>query len=381
MAARDQRKGVAPVTYVMLGLMALAVVLGFCLHGEWRAFFEASREGALMALIGVLAYVGLESRVARISAWFLLSGFLCFLVACNVGIAAVIIGAFGKHTSLHSLSPGTIRLLEWVAAASVLAALMSLAPLFKSSRRLCSTITGNAEWTSIRVMALGGVIAITLLLFVPICALGDAPMLVLLQQDGDLSKKLADGMINASSQLSGEMYDLCWSLLASTLAVGLGVRRDWKECLERLGMVRLSPRQIGVALGFTVLVYGLSEGLDLVISLVWGFFNWPMTDEKAYETIFKAFGSPVGAIVVGVSAGFGEEVLVRGMLQPRLGILLSSLFFTALHAYQYNWDALLSVFLFGLALGLIRKKTNTSVCVIVHGGYDFVLMMSDALSK
>jgi len=39
------------------------------------------------------------------------------------------------------------------------------------------------------------------------------------------------------------------------------------------------------------------------------------------------------------------------------------------------------VFVFGLALGLVRKGTSTSVCVIVHGGYDFVVMMIDVLSK
>ena len=75
----------------------------------------------------------------------------------------------------------------------------------------------------------------------------------------------------------------------------------------------------------------------------------------------------------------GEEVIVRGMLQPRLGILLSNLYFTALHAYQYNWDAPLSVFVFGLALGLVRKGTSTSVCVIVHRRSDFVVVMIDAL--
>ena len=377
----DQRQWLAPVAYVLLGVMGLAVVLGFCLHGEWRAFFKASQEGALMALTGVLAYMGLKSSVARTSAWLLLGGLLSLLVACNVGFTAAINGVHGKSLSLHSLSPEAIRLLGCVAVASVLAALTSLVPLFKSSHRLCSAITGNTEWTSVRVMALGGVLAITLLLFVPICSMGEAPILALLQQDGYLSKKLLDGMSNTSGQLSGEMYELCWSLLAAMLAVGLGVRRNWRQCLNRLGLVRLSPRQIVVALGLTVLVYGLSEGLDLVISHIWGFFDWPTTDEKSYEAIFKAFSSPVGAIVVGVSAGFGEEVLVRGMLQPRLGILLSSLFFTALHAYQYNWDALSSVFVFGLALGLIRKKTNTSVCVIIHGGYDFLIMMIDVLSK
>ena len=379
MEVRDQGQGVAPVTYVLLVLMALALVLGFCLPGEWGAFFKASQDGVLMALTGVLAYVGLKSRVARTSAWLLLGACLTLLVLFNVVFAAAICGAFGKHTSLHALPPDAIRVVGCVLVVSVLAALASLVPLFKSSHRLCAAITGNSEWTSVRVLAFGGVVAITLLLFVPICTLGKAPMLALLQQDGDLSKKLVDEMSNSANRLSGDIYDLCWSLFASTLAVGFGVRRNWRECLDRLGIVKLSPRQIVVALGLTALVYAMSEGLDLMISRVWVFFDWPVTGEKAYEVMFKAFSSPFGAMVIGVTAGFGEEVLVRGILQPRLGILLSSLFFTALHAYQYNWDALLSVFLFGLTLGLIRKKTNTSVCVIVHGGYDFVLTMIAAL--
>ena len=62
-------------------------------------------------------------------------------------------------------------------------------------------------------------------------------------------------------------------------------------------------------------------------------------------------------------------------MQPRLGILLSNLLFTALHAWQYNWDGLLSVFLIGLVLGVIRKKTNTTTSAVVHGTYDFTLIM------
>lgn len=65
-------QGVAPVAYVLLGLLALAVLLGFCLNGEWGAFLKASWEGAFMALLGILAYMGLESRIARAFAWLLL---------------------------------------------------------------------------------------------------------------------------------------------------------------------------------------------------------------------------------------------------------------------------------------------------------------------
>jgi len=79
--------------------------------------------------------------------------------------------------------------------------------------------------------------------------------------------------------------------------------------------------------------------------------------------------------VIGITAGLGEELAVRGALQPRLGILLSNLFFTSLHALQYNWDSLLVVFVVGLICGLVRKRTNTSTSAIVHGVYNFTLIM------
>src|SRR4029453_17037116 len=97
--------------------------------------------------------------------------------------------------------------------------------------------------------------------------------------------------------------------------------------------------------------------------------GWPQTDENAFGELLKFAMSPIGAAVIGITAGLGEELAVRGVLQPRMGILLSNLFFTALHAFQYNWDALLVVFFVGLVLGLIRKRTNTTTSAIVHGTY------------
>ena len=308
---------------------------------------------------------------------------LVSLVVVNVALVALVFtdGAAEKEISLNYLSWVPTRILAIVTTASLMAALTALLPILKSYRRICSVITGNEEWTSVRVMALGVVVAISLLLFVPLLALGEAPLLALIKKDSPVVAEVLDEARDSASILRGEMYSLTWSLLAATLAVGFGVRRNWRECLERLGLIRLSLRQIGLALGLTALVFILSEGVDLALSHFWSLYAWPTTEGKACEDMFKAFSSPVGAIVFGVVAGFGEEVLVRGMLQPRLGLLLSNLFFTATHAYQYNWDSLLWVFVFGLALGLIRKRTSTSVCVIVHGGFDFVVMMIDVLTK
>jgi membrane protease YdiL (CAAX protease family) len=155
----------------------------------------------------------------------------------------------------------------------------------------------------------------------------------------------------------------------------MGIRRNTIQTLDRLGLQRISILQLGAAVLLTALLLGLGELMDLGITRTWQAFGWKTTDASAVEALFSGFFSPVGAIVIGVTAGLGEEVAVRGILQPRLGILLSNCFFTAVHAYQYHWDALCSVFITGLVLGLIRKKTNTTVSAIVHGGFDFVLIL------
>jgi membrane protease YdiL (CAAX protease family) len=74
-----------------------------------------------------------------------------------------------------------------------------------------------------------------------------------------------------------------------------------------------------------------------------------------------------------VAAGFGEEVSIRGLLQPRFGILLPALLFASLHAFQYSWDGLISVFLAGIVFAYIRQYTNTTTSAITHTIYDLVL--------
>jgi membrane protease YdiL (CAAX protease family) len=101
-----------------------------------------------------------------------------------------------------------------------------------------------------------------------------------------------------------------------------------------------------------------------------------MTDTHAVEALFKNAISPAGAVIVGISAGLGEELVFRGVLQPRLGILLPALLFTALHAFQYNFDALIWILILGMVLGYARKKTNTTTCVLIHGTYDLTLLLA-----
>ena len=277
----------APVAFLLYGLMALGVVLGFCLDNEWGAFFEASWWEVPMALLGVLAYLGLKSRVARAFAWLLLGTVLAGLVVMN----SVFVAAASNSLSSQSLTPEGKRTLVFVTVISVMAALTVLLPHFNGCRRLLSALSGNTEWNSVRVMAFGGVMASTLLLFVPLVTLGKEPLLALLP-------KVLEGRFRPAGP-RGEMYSLSWGLLAAFLAVGLGVRRNWRECLERLGLVRLSPRQIGMALGLTALVLLMDSCVAIATDHVWSFFSWPRTDEKLYEALFDGMSSPVGALVIG----------------------------------------------------------------------------------
>jgi membrane protease YdiL (CAAX protease family) len=278
----------------------------------------------------------------------------------------------------NSLPAGGAAVLGLVFVATLLAAQSALLARLPSFQRVCTLLTGNDEWTSVRQLALATVVSFTVVCCVPLAALGQPPLLQALQSSPGAVSLITDGR-GAAGMLRDQMYALTWTLMAAALAVGYGIRRNGPETLERLGLKRISIRQLGGAVLLTGLLLGLAQLADVGITRLWQGFGWPMTDLAAVEALFDPFISPLGAVVIGITAGVGEEVAVRGILQPRLGILLSNLFFTALHAYQYNWDGLFSVFLTGLALGFIRKQTSTTVSAIVHGGFDFVLVIAAVL--
>jgi membrane protease YdiL (CAAX protease family) len=87
--------------------------------------------------------------------------------------------------------------------------------------------------------------------------------------------------------------------------------------------------------------------------------------------------SPALAILLGFCAGAGEEIAMRGALQPRLGLALSSVVFAVLHV-QYTWFGMLTVALIGVLLGVIRKRTNTTTAVAVHAAYDVLVAVLTA---
>ena len=159
------------------------------------------------------------------------------------------------------------------------------------------------------------------------------------------------------------------------IAVGFPYWRDLRAATERLGIVAPDPRTIGIAIAATFACFvvaaiaglvsqqfdpGLSESLDEVV-----------------DQMTAQVQNPIGAVVLGASAGIGEEAIFRGALQPRYGIIIPSLLFMMLHGPQYGFNlALLGLFGVSIILGLVRMHVNTTAAMITHALFNAVQVLA-----
>ena len=172
--------------------------------------------------------------------------------------------------------------------------------------------------------------------------------------------------IGSGALVSGQAVMLLFALAG----VGLGTRRNLPQTLERLGLRWPTLRQLALAAGLVALFLVM----DTVVSIIWERL-WPLNYQLVSESnqrLFAPFGSIPGALVLGLTAGIGEETLFRGALQPRLRILLTALVFTLGHVQYTLSPALAQILFIGLVLGWLRERTNTTTCVVAHAGYNFV---------
>jgi membrane protease YdiL (CAAX protease family) len=186
----------------------------------------------------------------------------------------------------------------------------------------------------------------------------------------------------ADTELALTIWDVLLSgvplVLFALLGVGLLMRRDGRATLERLKLRRPSWRQLIAAVGVTVLFLAI----DLGMGLAWQELDPGGYDllERITENVFGGLATVGGALALGLSAGVSEELLFRGAVQPRLGLLLTTALFAIGHLQYGLTVATLEMFVLGLALGLMRNWTNTTVCILIHAGYDSVGVLLGMLS-
>jgi membrane protease YdiL (CAAX protease family) len=321
--------------------------------GEAQTFAVTGLLPLPFLVLAALGYAGNRhdwARALTVLYWFLLVGFAALIPALVSSAARVAVRReYGLGVLLAVLLGGlcfTPRVRRWIARATPL----------------------NPE-AFVHATALALVVGMTGIVLVTLLAQGS--LLALL----DRSQGLRDGDSDVGRGLRLQVYMVAWWVPAAFLAVAFPLKRNLCEARERLGLVWPTTRQVLAAVGLALLLVVVITGINFGLTKLWEALGWPRTDTQAVSKVIHFAISPVGALVVGLTAGLGEELVFRGVLQPRLGVFFANLLFTAAHGFQYHFEALTGLFLLGLILGLIRKRSNTTTAAIVHGTYDGVLLL------
>jgi membrane protease YdiL (CAAX protease family) len=158
-------------------------------------------------------------------------------------------------------------------------------------------------------------------------------------------------------------------------------RQSWSMMVDEL-RARLEPMTavwalVGAAVTFAFMVI---MGLVLTGLVDMGWMEEPETSELVLAlqpqlTLFLVIAIPLTAAVT-------EEVFFRGILQPRVGLVVSSLLFGLVHIGYGTWLQIVAPVVLGLFFGLMYRFTKTLWAPIAgHFTFDFVQLLGLYLTR
>ncbi len=280
------------------------------------------------------------------------------LLAINLlllGIAGLILLGELLARMAPGAMPPEVMTVNWLGAGTgfLITAIVACVPLFPAARRWL------ARWLPIDPGSAVHMTALVYGVYLVGVSLGETTLI------GDLENLAEIG-------LSVSVWDVLLTglpmILFALVGVGLFVRRGGRDTVERLGLRLPTAKQLLLAAGILLLLLAFDFG----VNVVWQAID-PAGFDKLIEVTDTLFGGLMtlgGALVLGLSAGISEELLFRGAVQPRLGIVVASVLFTVGHTQYGITVATLEVFVIGLVLGLVRNRTHTTVCILIHAGYN-----------
>lgn len=369
------------VGFVVLAITAgVGIAVAIVVGGQLADFMLAGAQVVPFALLALLAYLGLRRPWARVISYIwlgiVLLGLAGVALLLTFGLLLSQAGALSPSTGTPALRgpllpPGGAARLGLIALWNVIGLVVAGLAMLPAVRRDAARILPLDARSPVNTIALSLVVGATTINLGQLLALGGKP--VMLEMVPLIPQQ------SQTQQLLAIIYPFLWNVPGAIVATGYPVARTFRAALRRLGLVRPGIREVVIGVVVALAMVAGATLLDTAISMIWDAMGWTRTDMAAFENLLGAAMSPIGAVVIGVTAGLGEEMIIRGALQPRLGIILSNLFFTSLHAYQYSWDGLLSVFVVGAVLGIVRARSNTTTSSIAHGVYNFTLIMLSVL--
>ncbi len=357
----------------------LLLTLALVATGQLWHFITAGVEVLPLLILALLTSAGTRLHWARVVSGIWLVGSMIGLVVVSLGFAVgVALTSLPRRSAglFTTPMPADTRTMVLMAAVAMPAiAIASLIWLWWDARVFAT------RWFSIDPDDRRHTIALVFLTDMVISALG---LLAILRGSPPLltlaSKESAEQLAASSSstdQLLALLYQLLWTVPLALIGAGLFTRRTLPQALRRLAIVVPTWQQALVGISMGLVLMAVSSLVDQAISSVWMAMQWPQTDTATFEKLLGSTLSPAGAVMIGLTAGLGEEVSIRGLLQPRFGLIGANLVFASAHAYQYGPDALLSVFFLGTVLGLVRARWNTTVSALAHGTFDCVAVLAN----
>jgi membrane protease YdiL (CAAX protease family) len=183
------------------------------------------------------------------------------------------------------------------------------------------------------------------------------------------------GNAGATSLTENAFYLILNALTFVAIAyvcVGYRIYRTGDEATKRLGLTVPSLKIVAISVAMVIPAFIISMiGSALTVA-----FQPDVVDNlnDTMDQMTTGLDNPIGALLIGLTAGIGEEVLFRGAIQPRFGIVIAALFWTALHV-QYDISfMMLGLFGVGVLFGLQRKYFGTTSAVITHAAYNILVV-------
>jgi uncharacterized protein len=282
------------------------------------------------------------------------------------GVSSVVLGVLRARGALEQLS-ASLPNIDWAGGGLelLIGPALALVLLLPNSRRLAARVLAIDPKSIVHATALSmTATAISLNLFNMIISS------YLLTPQG-LQQAQQSGA--SATYLDILIFPLLTLFITALFSVGWLTRRSWPDVVERLGLTVPTLPQLGLAIIAVVVLLGLSIGTDSL---------WAVVDPAGQKQVggvsaalLGNFTGLSGAFAVGITAAIGEETFFRGAYLPRMGVLLSALLFASFHTQYFLSFATLLVFVIGLVLGVLRQRTNLTVCITVHFLYNFVSVL------
>jgi hypothetical protein len=268
-------------------------------------------------------------------------------------------------TVVPGLPPSAINAMGLFLRAMGLTGLLAFVPLLPPVRRLLARYLHIDPGSTVHTVAL--VYAVYLVG----AGIGQQP----LASDPEVLGSLGDVGVSSTAIWA---QALGMVLLAVT-GVGMFTRRDMALAADRLGLKVPTLSQLGVAV---LAVVGLII-FQIVFMLAWNAVD-PESLKRISDASNLLLGGMTGlggALTIGLAAALGEEMIFRGAAQPPFRLLVTAVLFTILHS-QYGFSpASLLIFVIAIVLGVLRYRTNLTVCILVHFGYNFTSVLLPTIGQ